>query len=90
MNGRVVLIMMGIFVLVGCVSSTTPMGLANPSVADAKVGQDCRILVGVGSMPDLTAMQAMHHGHITRLQRDEYRENTFLGVGKACVVAHGE
>jgi len=90
MNRRTVLIAMLLPICAGCVSSTTPMGYTNPTIADARQGQDCRMLVGLGGIPDLTGNQAMRQGGITRLRNAEYRENTLYGVGNACMVAHGE
>jgi hypothetical protein len=90
MNKRAVLIAVVLPVFAGCVSSTTPMGHTNTAIADAKQGQDCRVLVGIGGQPDLTGVQAMRQGGITKLRDAEYRENTFYGVGNACMVAHGE
>lgn len=90
MNRRAMLIAMLLPVLAGCVSSSTPMGYVNPAIADVKQGQDCRTLVGIGSLPDLTGAQAMRQGGITKVRSTEYREDTFNGVGKACMIAQGE
>jgi len=90
MSKRVVLIAMFLPIFAGCVSSTTQMGYTNVAIADAKQGQDCRILVGIGGMPDLSGNQAMRQGGITKLRSAEYRENTLYGVGEACMVAHGQ
>ena len=77
-------------VLVGCQSYTRPLGPTNPTITDAKQGQDCRNQFGIGGVPDLTGMQAMRSGGITKLRSAEYRVHTFSGVGSECVIAHGE
>jgi hypothetical protein len=76
--------------LTGCMSSTTPMGYTNLAIADAKEGQDCRVQVALGGIPDLSGAQAMRQGGITKLRSAEYREHTFHGIGQTCMVAHGE
>jgi hypothetical protein len=75
-------------VLTGCESYVRPLGPTNPTITDAKQGQDCRVYLG--GVPDLTGMQAMRSGGITRLRSAEYRVNAFSGVGSECVIAHGE
>ncbi len=90
MNRGVLLIAIGASILSGCVSMKAPMGYTNIAATDAKQGQDCRTLVGIGRAPDLTGAQAMRQGGITKLRNIEYREQTFNGVGQACVVAYGE
>ncbi len=91
MTGRMVLIAILLPVLAGCVSYTRPMGYMNSSINDAKQGQDCRTVVfGHGGMPDVTMVQAIRLGGITRLRSAEYRVNTLQGVGSECVIAHGE
>jgi hypothetical protein len=90
MNARGVLLAMLLPVFAGCVSSTTLMSSTNLSAADARQGEDCRVLVGIGGVPDLTGAEAMRQGGITRLRNTEYRENTFYSVGNVCMVAHGD
>ena len=91
MNGQVVLIAMLLPVLAGCESYVRPLGYANSVIADAKQGQDCRVLVfGLGGMADVTGTQAIRLGGITKLRSAEYRVNTLGGVGSECVIAHGE
>ena len=90
MNVRVVLLAMLLPVFAGCVLSTTPMSSMNAAIADARQGEDCRVLVGIGGVPDLTGTQAMRQGGITKLRSAEYRENTLYGVGTGCMVAHGD
>jgi hypothetical protein len=85
-----VLIAMLLPVLAGCQSYTRTLGPTNPTITDAKQGQDCRSLFGIGGVPDLTGTQAIRSGGITKLQSIEYRVNTFSGVGSDCVIAHGE
>jgi len=77
-------------VLGGCQSYTRPLGLTNSTIPDAKHGQDCESHFGIGGVPDLTGAQAMRAGEITKLRSTEYRVNTFSGVGRECVIAHGE
>lgn len=90
MNPKALFSAMLLPALAGCVSVTTPMGYTNTAVADAKQGEDCRTLIGLGGMLDLTGIAAMRQGSITKLRSTEYREHTFYGTGKACIVAHGE
>ena len=75
-------------VVAGCESYVVQLGPTNPTITDAKQGQDCRgYLAGV---PDVTGKQAMRSGGITKLRSTEYRVNTFSGVGSECVIARGE
>ena len=78
-------------VLAGCQSAVGPLGGTNPTILEAKQGQDCRIHVfGLGGVPDMTGTQAMREGGITKLRRAEYRATTFFDVGRECVIAYGE
>ena len=86
----VVLIAMLLPVLAGCQSYAQPLGPINPTITDAKQGQDCRRQFGIGGIPDVTGTQAMRSGGITKLRSTEYLVNSFSGVGKECVIAHGE
>lgn len=92
MNGGALLIGVLLPVLGGCFSYTMPLAYTNTSIADAKQGQDCKVLIfGVGSHgPDVTTAQAMRLVGITTLRTAEYRVSTLQGVGTECVVAHGE
>ena len=92
MNGRALLSGAVLLVLPGCLSHTIPLAYPNASISDAKQGQDCQVLIfGLGSHgPDLTVAQAILMGGITKLRSAEYQMSTFQGVGKECVVAHGE
>ncbi|MBP8116939.1 MAG: hypothetical protein KAY09_04330 [Nitrospira sp.] len=92
MNGRAVLIGAVLLVLPGCLSHTMPLAYPNASISDAKQGRDCTVFIfGLGGpSPDVTLARAIHLGGITKLRSAEYRTNTFQGVGKECVVAHGE
>jgi hypothetical protein len=64
---------------------------ANPSVDDAKVGQQCRPdIIGLGPHVDLTGYEAMRLGGLTKARTVEYRVTNFHGWGKECIVAHGE
>jgi hypothetical protein len=90
MNGRILLIAMLLPVVAGC-ESYTWVTYNNPSIADARQGQDCRTLVfGLGGSVDPTGIQAMRLGDITRARSTEYRVKTIQGVGSECVIAHGE
>ena len=78
-------------VLAGCESYVLPLGPRNPTIPDAKQGQDCRGYVfGIGGVPDVTGTQAMRSGGITKLRSAEYRVDAFSGVGNECVIARGE
>jgi hypothetical protein len=90
MKRPIMLIAMLLSVLAGCESYTSSLGPTNPTVTDAKQGQDCRRQFGIGGVPDLTGTQAMRSGGITKLRSAEYRVNFFSGVGSECVIAHGE
>ena len=77
--------------LAGCESYARPLSGTNPTIPDAKQGQDCRVHVfGIGGMPDVSGIQAMRLGGISKLRSDEYRVNAFVGVGRECVIAYGE
>ena len=87
----VMLIAMLLPVLAGCQSYVRPLGGTNPTFPDAKQGQDCRVHVfGIGGGPDVSGMQAMRLGGISKLRSAEYRANAFAGVGRECVIAYGE
>jgi hypothetical protein len=92
MNGRALLIAVLLPVLTGCFSYSMPLAYTTASIADARQGQDCRVLIfGVGNRsPDVTMAQAIRMGGITKLRSSEYRVSTLQGVGTECVVAHGE
>jgi len=92
MNGRALLIGVLLPVLAGCFSYSRPLAYTTTSIADAKQGQDCRVLIfGVSNHgPDVTVARAIHLGVITQLRSAEYRVSTLQGVGTECVVAHGE
>jgi len=78
-------------VLAGCQSYAQPLGGTNPTIPDAKQGQDCRVHVfGIGGGPDGSGIQAMRSAGITKLRSAEYRANAFAGVGRECVIADGE
>ena len=85
-----VLIAMLLPVLAGCESYVRPLGPTNPTITDAKQGQDCRSQFGIGGVPDLTGAQAIRSGGITKLRTMEYTVDSFSGVGSECVIAHGE
>ena len=77
-------------VMAGCESYVRTLGPTNLTVADAKEGQDCRSHFLIGAVPDLTGVEAMRAGGITRLRSADYRVYAFSGVGSECVIAHGE
>ncbi|HKU52191.1 MAG TPA: hypothetical protein VJQ25_06975 [Nitrospira sp.] len=64
----------------------------NPSIGDVKQGQECLPPdpVGLGRTLDLNGGEAMRLGGITKLRRLEYQVVKFHGVGRECVIAHGE
>ena len=65
----VVLTAMLLPVLAGCQSYVQPLDGTNPTIPDAKQGQDCRVHVfGVGGGPDGSGIQAMRSGGITKLR----------------------
>lgn len=90
MKRPIILIAMLLPVLAGCDSYVRPLGLTNPSITDAKQGQDCRGQFGIGGVPDVTGAQAMRAGGITKLRSAEYHVNSFSGFGSECVIAQGE
>jgi len=78
-------------VLAGCESYARPLGGTNPTIPDAKQGQDCRVHVfGIGRWPDVSGIQAMRSAGITKLRNAEYRANAFADVGRECVIVTGE
>jgi hypothetical protein len=78
-------------VLAGCESYAQLLGGTNPTIPDAKQGQDCRVHVfGIGGWPDVSGIRAMRSAGITKLRSVEYRANAFAGVGRECVIAYGE
>jgi hypothetical protein len=78
-------------VLAGCESYARPLGGTNPTIPDAKQGQDCGVHVfGIGPVPDVSGIQAMRSGGITKLRSAEYRLNAFAGTGRECMIAYGE
>ena len=84
------LIAMLLLLLAGC-ESYRRLVYANPSIAGAKEGQDCRSLVlRLGDTPDLSGSQAVRLGGITKTRSIEYRRNTFQSVGSECLIAYRE
>ena len=77
--------------LSGCQSYKSLL-YVNPSISDAKQGQQCLPPdpVGLGRTLDLNGGEAMRLGGITKLRRLEYQVVKFHGVGRECVIAHGE
>ncbi|HJT19230.1 MAG TPA: hypothetical protein VJ746_02090 [Nitrospira sp.] len=74
----------------GCSSFSMPLEPTNTSIADAKEGRDCRVLIlGIGGHEHGVAA-AMRQGGMTKLRSAEYQEKTFMGCGTECVVARGE
>ncbi|WP_155969747.1 hypothetical protein [Nitrospira japonica] len=91
MNRSMMLLSALLLTLPGCESHTWPLRYPNSAVADAKQGEDCRYLVfGMGHMPDMSGTKAMRLGSITMLRSTEYQVNTLQGVGRECIIAHGE
>ena len=62
MKRRIMLIALLLPVLAGCVSYVQPLGPTNPTMTDAKQGQDCRDQFGIGGIPDVTGAQAIRSG----------------------------
>ena len=91
MKKRMLLIAMLLPVLAGCESYTWLL-FANPSLNGGKEGRECLPSdpLGFGRTVDLTGNEAMRLGSITKVRSVEYSVNKFHGVGKECVVAHGE
>jgi hypothetical protein len=79
-----------VFLFAGCESYVRTLGPTNPTIADAKQGQDCRSQFGLGDVPDLTGAQAIRAGGIAKLRSVEYRVTSFSGIGMDCVIARGE
>lgn len=91
MNRFTLPLLMFAFVLAGCETHTWPLRYTDSSISDAKQGQDCRHLVfGMGGMADVTGAKAMRLGGITMLRNAEYQVHTLQGLGRECVIAHGE
>jgi len=91
MTKRMLLIAMLLAVLAGCESYTWLL-FSNPSLSGGKEGRECLPSdpLGFGRTVDLTGNEAMRLGSITKVRSVEYSVNKFHGVGKECVVAHGE
>ena len=91
MTRPMMLIVMLVPILAGCESATWLM-YANPSLSDAKEGQECLPPdpLGLGRKVDLTGNEAMRLGGITKVRSIEYHVAKFHGVGRECVIAHGE
>ncbi len=93
MKRPVMLIAMVLPLLSGCESSKSLLyDNLNPSISDAKQGQECLPLdpIGLGRRLDLNGGEAMRLGGITKLRRLEYQVVKFHGVGRECIIAHGE
>jgi len=93
MKKLVMLIAMVLPFLSGCESYKSLLyDNLNPSIGDAKQGQECLPPdpVGLGRTLDLNGGEAMRLGGITKLRRLEYQVVKFHGVGRECVIAHGE
>jgi hypothetical protein len=87
-----VLLLIAIMLLftTGC-QSYTWLVYANPSIGDAKEGQQCLPdIIGLGPQVDLTGNEAMRLGGLTKARTVEYRVANFHGWGKECIVARGE
>lgn len=84
------LIAMLLPLLLGCESSTWLL-YANPSLSGEKQGQECfRDPLGFGRKLDLTGNEAMRLGGITKVRSITYDVTKFHGLGRECVIAHGE
>ena len=90
MKRPMMLIAMLLPLLLGCESSTWLL-YANPSVSGEKKGQECFPgPLGLGRKLDLTGNEAIRLGGITKVRSIEYDVTKFHGLGRECVVAHGE
>ena len=76
--------------LTGCFSYASPAGPSNHSVNDVKQGEDCTVLLFEIGHHEPTLIEAMKDGGITKLRNADYRETTFIGIGRKCITAHGE
>jgi hypothetical protein len=89
MNGMAIVIAL-LLVLSGCQSHTWLL-YANPPVSDGKEGQECSpVIFGLGPSVDLSGNEAIGLGDIRKVKSVEYQINSFHGMGKECIVAHGE
>ena len=80
---------MSLRVLADCESYTWLL-YANSPVSDAKKGQACSYdPVGLDRI-DLTGNEAMHPGSITKVRNIEHHVTKFHGLGRECVIVHGE
>lgn len=74
----------------GCESYTWLL-YENPSQKAEKQGEQCfPDPLGLGRSLDLTGNEAMRRGNITKVRTIEYRVSKLHGLGKECVLAHGE
>jgi hypothetical protein len=90
MKRPMMLIAMLLPLLLGCESNTWLL-YANPSVSGEKQGQECFPgPLGLGRKLDLTGNEAMRLGGITKVRSIEYGVTKFHGLGRECVIAHGE
>ena len=90
MKRPMMLIAMLLPLLLGCESPTWLL-YANPSLSGEKQGQECfRDPLGLGRKLDLTGNEAMRLGGITKVRSIEYDVTKFHGLGRECVIAHGE
>ena len=91
MKRLVMLIAIGLSLLSGCESSKRLL-YENPSINDAKQGQECLLPdpVGLGRSLDVYGGEAMRRSGITKLRSLEYQVVKFHSVGRECVIAHGE
>ena len=91
MKRSMMLLAMLLPLLLGCESSKELL-YANPSLSGAKEGQQCLPPdpLGLGRTLDLTGNEAMRVGGITKVRSIEYSVTKFHGVGRECVIAHGE
>jgi len=93
MKRPVMLIAVLPLLVAGCESSTSLIYASlNSSIGSTKQGQQCQTPdpVGLGRKLDLNGGEAMRLGGITRVKTIEYQVVKFLGVGKECVIAHGD
>jgi hypothetical protein len=86
---RTIMLIVTLLPLLTSCQSYTWLLYANPSLRDARQGQECRFdLFGLGV--DFSGNKAMRVGGITKARSVEYQVSSFFGWGKECVIARGE
>jgi TRL (tRNA-associated locus)-like protein len=85
------MILIALLLVMPSCQSHTWLLYANPPVGDDKQGQECSpVIFALGPSVDLSGNGAMSRGGITKVKTVEYQMNSFHGLGKECIIAHGE